>query len=73
MGRLMIKAEDISVRFQLANDRINTLKEFAIACATKRLRFQEFWALQQISFEVKKARCLELSGKTVQAKARCLR
>lgn len=48
-----IKVEDVSIRFNLATEKVDTLKEYIIKLLKRQLMFQEFMALKGISFEVK--------------------
>ncbi|MGI6216844.1 MAG: ATP-binding cassette domain-containing protein [Coriobacteriales bacterium] len=50
----MIKVDHVSMIFNVANQKLNSLKEYFIAIARRELRFKEFRALDDISFEVKK-------------------
>lgn len=73
MGHCMLKAEDISVKFHMANDRITTLKEYVVALAAGKLKFCEFWALKNISFEVQKGEVLGIIGKNGAGKSTLLK
>lgn len=48
-----IKVEDVSIRFNLATEKVDTFKEYIIKLLKRQLMFQEFMALKGISFEVK--------------------
>lgn len=48
-----IKVDDVYVRFNLATEKVDTLKEYVIKLLKRQLMFQEFMALKGISFEVK--------------------
>lgn len=50
---VVIEVSDATVRFNMANQQVNNLKEYLIKLVKKELMFQEFLALQDISWEVK--------------------
>lgn len=41
------------------NDKLNSLKEFMIQKVKGKLKYEEFWALKDVSFNVKKVRLWE--------------
>src|SRR5690554_6343056 len=55
----MIKVENVSMKFLIMHDRIRSLKEYTVALLKRRLKYEEFWALRNVSFEV---RCGEVIG-----------
>ena len=58
----MIEVKDVSMRFRMANDRINSIKEYAIARLRGKLQYNEFEALKHVSFDVKKGEVVGLIG-----------
>ncbi len=73
MRRTVIEVKDVSVRFRMANDRVNTLKEFMVRTLTKKLSYSEFWALQNVCFEVKKGEVLGIIGRNGAGKSTLLK
>ena len=49
---VVIEVSDSTVRFNMANQQVNNLKEYLIKLVKKELMFQEFLALQNISWKV---------------------
>ena len=52
-NNLKVKVEDVTVRFNLAKERVDSIKEYVIKLFKGQLFFQEFFALKNISFEIK--------------------
>ena len=48
----MISIDSVSMRFYLGNERITNLKEYLIRRIKRLVRFDEFWALREVSFSV---------------------
>ncbi len=61
-SNIAIKAEDVSMMFNLSREREERLKEYIINLVKGKLFFDEFWALQDVSFEVEKGDSLGLIG-----------
>jgi len=59
---IAIKIQQVSMCFNLSKDRIDSLKEYMIRMIKRQLFYDEFWALQDISFEVKKGEIFGLIG-----------
>lgn len=57
-----LKVEHLGVRFNLTEERIDSLKEYAIRMVNRELRYKEFWALRDINFEVLKGERLGILG-----------
>lgn len=69
----MIEVKDVSMRFRMANDRINSIKEYAIAKMRGKLRYNEFEALKHVSFNVKKGEVVGLIGHNGAGKSTILK
>ena len=69
----MIEVKDVSMRFRMANDRINSIKEYAIAKLRGKLQYNEFEALKHVSFDVKKGEVVGLIGHNGAGKSTILK
>lgn len=67
----IISVKDVSMRFNLAREKVDSLKEYIIRALRGKLQYDEFWALSDVCFDVKKAIPLDLSGLTEAARAQC--
>ena len=57
-----ISVENVGMRFTLNKEKVDNLKEYFIKKVTKKLEYNEFWALRDINFEVKKGDHLAILG-----------
>ena len=69
----MIEVKDVSMRFRMANDRISSIKEYAIARLRGKLKYNEFEALKHVSFDVKRGEVIGLIGHNVAGKSTLLK
>ena len=60
--KIVIQAEDVTMRFRMNSDRILSLKEFVTTALRGKLKYQEFTALDHVSFSVQKGETLGLIG-----------
>lgn len=73
MSDTAIKAENVSMMFNLSREHEVRIKEYVINLLKHKLFFDEFWALQDISFEVKKGDSLGLVGTNGSGKTTLLK
>ena len=50
---IKIKVDDVYIRFNMATQKVDNIKEYVIRLIKRQLMFQEFMALKGISFEVR--------------------
>ena len=69
----MIEVKDVSMHFRMPGDRLNSLKEYVIKLLKGKLKFNEFVALNHVSFEVKKGEVVGLVGHNGAGKSTILK
>ena len=73
MSDIIIDIKNVSVRFNKSTENISGLKEYMIKMIKRELMFQEFFALKDISFTVKRGESWGLIGKNGSGKSTLLK
>ena len=73
MGKYIIDVDHLSIRFNLANQKVNNLKEYAIKLVKHELMFQEFFALKDVNLHVKPGEAWGLIGSNGSGKSTLLK
>lgn len=71
--RIMIDVDHVTIRFNLANQKIDNMKEYFIKFIKKELMFQEFLAVKDVSFQVREGEAWGLIGVNGSGKSTLLK
>jgi ABC-2 type transport system ATP-binding protein len=59
---LMVKVDNVSMRFNLSSEKVDSLKEYIIKTLKGQISYNDFWALRNVSFEVHRGEAVGLIG-----------
>ncbi|MBQ8622548.1 MAG: ABC transporter ATP-binding protein [Oscillospiraceae bacterium] len=71
--RVMVDVDHVTIRFNLASQKVDNLKEYFIKLIKKELMFQEFLAVKDVSFQVREGEAWGLIGTNGSGKSTMLK
>ncbi len=69
----VVDVEDLTIRFNLASEKVDNLKEYVIKMIKHELMFQEFLALKHVNLKVKSGEAWGLIGTNGSGKSTLLK
>ena len=60
--RNAVSVRDLGVKFHLSEQKVDNLKEYVIRLLKHQMRYKEFWALKEVSFDVKRGERVAILG-----------
>lgn len=73
MANVMVDVKDVSVRFKMPTDRIDTLKQYVVQSLKGQVHKKEFWALQNVNFSVERGEVFGIIGHNGAGKSTLLK
>jgi ABC-2 type transport system ATP-binding protein/lipopolysaccharide transport system ATP-binding protein len=59
---IAISIENVSMKFSLSKDKITTLKEHVVKIIKGQVFYEDFWALRDVSFDIKRGEVFGIMG-----------
>ena len=73
----IVEVQQVSMKFNLASEKFDSFKEYFIKTLKKQISYNEFWALNDISFSLEKyhaenyCRCFEANKRKCDCSGKC--
>lgn len=53
MKETVVEVKDVSIKFNMSSEKYDSFKEYIIKMIKQQITYHSFWALKNVSFEVK--------------------